>query len=417
MIPISEALKIIERETFSLETETIDLHKIIGRVLAEDIFADMDLPPFDRSQMDGFALKTKDVENAFEENPVKLKIVGESIAGKGFDEKIKRGDAVRIMTGARVPKGADAVQKKELARESEEGFVEILEAAKPHQNFVAKAAEIKKGARVLEKGETLNARMTAVLASFGYSQVKVFRKPRISVLATGSEIVSVDETPLRDQIRDSNSASLKSFAEKAGAIVEILPRVKDDFENLKMQIAVTVGLKIKGQRSKVKGQKSEILILSGGVSVGDYDFTKPALRALGAEIFFEKVALRPGKPIVFAKLNDCLIFGLPGNPVSVAVTFHLFVRQAILQMQGAKNYSLREGFAILTKPLKGAKGRDSFIPARLNFNKNAQVSVEPVRWSGSSDFIGFARAECLIFVPQNVNPASGETVKIIFLNN
>jgi len=389
MISISEAVKIIKRETVLLGSETVDLTDAVGRILAEDIFADTDLPPFDRSQMDGFAVRTKDVEKASETNSAKLTIIGESVAGRGFDGKIAHGEAVRIMTGARVPKGANAVQKKESARESEDGkTVEILEAVKTGQHFVLRAAEIKAGEKVFDKGEIIGAQMIAALAAFGYAQIKVFQKPRVSILATGSEIVPVSQTPQRDQIRDSNSAVLKAFAERCGAAIRVLPLVGDEPERLEKEVEKAAG-------------RSDLLILSGGVSVGDYDFTKPVLRALGAEIFFERVALRPGKPAVFAKLGDTLIFGLPGNPVSVAVTFFLFVRTALLKMQGASECELKSGRAVLSQKIKGAKGRDSFLPASVETNAKGKLVVESLQFGGSSNFIAFARANCLIFVPRD----------------
>ncbi len=416
MISISEALKIIERETSPLQNETVELNEAVGRVLAEEIFADTDLPPFNRSQMDGFAVRTKDIKTASETNPVKLKIIGESAAGKGFDNKLKKGEAIRIMTGARVPQGADAVQKRELAREfqanSGELFVEIFAAPKAGQYIVKRATEIIQNTKVFEKGEVINPLMIAALASFGYARVKVFRQPIVSIIATGSEIVSVDQKPKQDQIRDANSSSLKAFAEQVGAIAEILPRSKDDFDSLKQRIAEVVGL---NDKSQIANRKSQILILSGGVSVGDYDFTKPVLRSLGTEVFFEKVALRPGKPTVFAKLNDCFVFGLPGNPVSAAVTFYLFVRKAILRMQGARDCGLKEAFAVLSGKLKGAKERDSYIPARLNFNEKGQVMAAPLKWGGSSDFVAFSKADCLIFVPQNAVCETGTIIKIALL--
>lgn len=402
MISISEALKIIESKIFTLDDETIELNDSIGRILAENIKADMDLPPFDRSQMDGFAVRAKDFGAADEKNPVKLKIIGESAAGKGFDGKIEKGETVRIMTGARVPQGANSVQKKEVTSETGDGFVEIFEPPEKNQNIVSQAAEIEKGAKVSAKGERIDEKAIAVLASFGYSKVKVFKRPKVSILATGSEIVGVSETPQKDQIRDSNSVSLKHFAENCGARTSVLPLVEDNLETLKAVIAKAA-------------QRSNILILSGGVSVGDYDFTKPALRESGAKIFFEKVALRPGKPAVFAKLNDCFIFGLPGNPVSAAVTFYLFVYPAILQMQNAKATKLKEISAVLQKKLKGAKERDSYIPAKISFGDDAKISVEPLKWGGSSDFVSFARADSLIFAPQNKTLETGEITKVLLL--
>lgn len=403
MISIVESLKIIRQEISGLKPETIEMNQSIGRILAETVRADSDLPPFDRSQMDGYAVRVKDTAEASETNPARLQIIGESVAGKGFDGKTKKGEAVRIMTGARLPRGADAVQKKEVTRETEANAVEIFEPTKKGQNIVYRAAEIEKGKKVFFKGELIDEKMIAVLASFGYARVKVYQKPRVSVLATGSEIVPVMQKPQQDQIRDSNSSSLRAFAEASGASVSVLPLIADDLENLKATI-------------KKAAARSDFLILSGGVSVGDYDFTKPALRELGAEIFFERVALRPGKPTVFARLGECFVFGLPGNPVSVAVTFYLFARTAILLMQNAKDLELREGFAVLSKKMKGAKERDSYIPASLKFSQQAQMSVEPIKWGGSSDFVSFARADSLIFVPQDATLESGAIVKILFLN-
>lgn len=379
MIPISKAISIIKRETHSLKTETINLSEVCGRILAEDIFADTDLPPFDRSQMDGFAVKSGDVQNI----PVKLKIVGESVAGKRWQGELKSGEAVRIMTGAALPIGADSVQKVEVTKESN-GFIKILEPTKEGQFFVKKATEIQKGVKVFAKGEIINEKMIPTLASFGYSKVKVHQRPTVSILATGSELVAVNEIPNEDEIRDSNSATLKAFAEKF-AEIENVELIKDDLESIK---------------SAIRNSQSAITILTGGVSMGDYDFTKPALRELGAKIFFDKVSLKPGKPCVFAKLGEQLIFGLPGNPVSVITTFSLFVRTAILQMQSANETELKKGFAILPKQMKGAKERDSYLPATLEINEKAQLIATPLRFSGSSDFVGFAQADCLIFVPK-----------------
>lgn len=405
MISISEAIKIIARQTPALEAETIDLSESVNRVLAENVFADSDLPPFDRSQMDGFAVRTKDVSRASEGNPAKLKIIGESIAGKGFDGEVNKNEAVRIMTGARVPGGADSVQKKELAREIQtkegENFVEIFEAIEARRNFVSKGAEIKAGAQAFGVGEIINAQMIAPLASFGYAEIKVYKKPKVAVLATGSEIVDIDKTPGKDQIRNSNSLSLAVFAEKI-ADVEVLPIAVDDIENLQSRIRNAL-------------ENCDVLIVSGGVSVGDYDFTKPALRELGAEILFEKIALRPGKPTVFAKLKGKLIFGLPGNPVSVAVTFFLFVRTALLKMQNAKDSELKSAHAVLSQKIKGVKERDSFLPAFVETNEKGKLFVESFKFGGSSNFIEFARANCLAFVPRVEILEAGEIVKILFL--
>ena len=406
MIEISKAISIIQRKTGSLGTESVELGNAVGRVLAEDIIADTDLPPFDRSQMDGYAVVAADTNNA----PVTLKIAGESAAGRGWHHKMKRGQAVRIMTGAPVPARADAVQKVELTNENGTS-VEILETVKIGTAIVKKGAEIKKGEIVLTKGEIVTENMIAAMASFGYAKVKVTKRPSVAILATGREIVDISKKPGRDQIRNSNSSMLKALAESCGAVVEIHPIVGDSLKDLKTQISKAVG----HHKSASRKPQAAILIITGGVSVGKYDLTKLALTELGAEIFFEKVRLKPGKPTVFARLNKTLVFGLPGNPVSAAVTFYLFVRMAVLQLQGATNTQLRTGFAILGNDAKAAKDRDTYLPATLETGKQGQLIAMPLRSLGSSDFVGFACAEALIFVPSDEMIAKGEAAKILFL--
>ena len=383
MIPVKEAIQIVLQQTPKLDKEFAPISKVRGRILAEDIIADSDLPPFDRAQMDGYAVRAEDVARP----PAGLRIVGESAAGAGWHHEMKAGEAVRIMTGAPVPAGADAVQQVELTREIESGSkVEILESVDVGRSIVKRAAEIKCGETVLRAGEQINAAMIATLASFGYAQVKVGKRPRVAVMATGSELVNVDEKPGADQIRDSNNYTIAAYAAQSNAIVERLPLAGDDTKELKRQIASAV-------------EASDVLITSGGVSMGVYDFTKAALKELGAEIFFERVALRPGKPTVFAKLGNTLIFGLPGNPVSVAVTFNLFVRAALYKMQGATETSLPNEHAVLARDVKGSIDRESFLPAVLRTDEKGTLLAEPLKWGGSSDFVAFAKATALINVP------------------
>jgi len=352
--------------------------------------------------MDGYAVRAADVTNT----PARLRIAGESAAGAGWHHEMKAGEAVRIMTGAPVPAGADAVQQVELTREVDSGaVVEILEPVEAGRSIVKQAAEIKAGAAVLRAGEDINAAMFATMASFGYAQVKVGRRPRVAVMATGSELVDVDRKPGKDQIRDSNNYTIAAYASLAGAIVERWPLAGDDTEELKRQVKQAV-------------ETSDVLITSGGVSMGVYDFMKPALKELGAEIFFERVALRPGKPTVFARLGNTLVFGLPGNPVSVAVTFSLFVRAALRKMQGAKQPGLIEETAVLARAVKGSGERESYLPAILRTDERGILLAEPLKWGGSSDFVAFARATALVNVAAGVGfLESGSIVKIVRLPN
>ena len=404
MISVAEAIRIVTEHTTRLPSERIALANARGRYLAEDIVADSDLPPFDRSQMDGYALRASDAQNV----PAKLKIVGESAAGRGWHHEMKQGEAVRIMTGAPVPAGADSVQQVELTRELGKvdgaAQVEIIQPVLPGRSIVARGTEIKAGETALRAGEQIGAAAMAVLASFGYAQINVGQQPKVAVLATGSELVEIVQRPGRDQIRDSNNFSIGAYAELAGAIVERLPLAGDDTSLLKRQITEAA-------------ERSDVVVTSGGVSVGVYDFTKPALRELKAEIFFERVALRPGKPTVFARLpNGTLFFGLPGNPVSVSVTFNLFARTALLAMQGAKELALAEDWAVLVRGVKGAVERESYLPAMLSTTREGHLMAEPLKWGGSSDFVGFVRATSLIIVPQGTGVLeTGTKVRVVRL--
>jgi molybdenum cofactor synthesis domain-containing protein len=377
------------------------LAEALGRFLATNVSADSDLPPFDRSQMDGYAVRAEDVKVV----PARLQIIGESAAGSGWHHQMEAGQAVRIMTGAPVPAGADSVQQVELTRPLADGdTVEILQSVLPGKSIVKFASEIRKGQTVLTPGERINAAMMAVLASFGYANVSVTRQPRVAVLATGSELVAVDQQPGQDQIRDSNNYSIGAYAELAGAIVKRRPLASDEIGLLQDEIAQAA-------------EEADIVVTSGGVSMGVYDFTKDALKALQAEMFFERVALRPGKPTVFARLpKGTLVFGLPGNPVSVSVTFNLFVRTALLAMQGANEPALKLEHAVLAKQVKGTSDRESYLPALLTTNEQGVQIAEALKWGGSSDFVGFARATGLIVVPADTNTIEpNEQVRVIRL--
>ena len=400
MIPVAEAIRIVLAHASRLGIDSVVIDNCVGRILGEDIVADTDLPPFDRAQMDGYAVRAADVANA----PARLDIVGESAAGAGWHHEMKAGEAVRIMTGAPVPAGADAVQQVELTREANGSHsVEILEPVELGRSIVRRADEIKAGETVLRAGEDINAQTIATLASFGYAQVRVGRRPRVAVMATGSELVDVDQKPARDQIRDSNNYMIEAYAKLAGATVERLPLAGDDRDELKREMTAAI-------------ERCDILITSGGVSMGVYDFTKIAFKDLGAEIFFERVALRPGKPTVFGRIGNTLVFGLPGNPVSVAVTFNLFARAALRAMQGANEPTLRHDHAVLCRDVKGSPDRESYLPAVLRTDEKGTLLAEPLKWGGSSDFVSFARATALINVPAIGNRVpAGSIVRIVKL--
>ncbi|MEP6848721.1 MAG: gephyrin-like molybdotransferase Glp [Acidobacteriota bacterium] len=404
MIPVSKAFNIIDDEVSAIGPERIAVENAVGRVLAENIVADMDMPPFNRSQMDGFAVRAVDVADA----PVVLRLVGESAAGRGWHDRMKRGESVRIMTGAPIPLGADTVQKLELALETSSQDaneeITILESVEKGKFIVTKGSEIRKGAVLFQKGSLVSEGMIAGIAAFGYSTLEVAKRPAVAVLSTGSEIVPIDRIPGRDQIRNSNSLMLKALCEQAGASTKLLPISGDHLEKLKARIS-----------KAANDDKTDVLVITGGVSVGKYDLTKAALRELEAEIYFERVRLKPGKPAVFARLGKMLIFGLPGNPVSSAVTFYLFVRRAIRRMQGASEIGLRSGYARTSRRLKGAAERETYLPIALKTSNDATLIAEALKWGGSSDFVGFANAEALAKIPRGRIYEESEIVEIVYI--
>ncbi len=397
MLRIEDALQIILDRTPLLGEEDIALTEAVGRILRHNALSDLDLPPFNRARMDGYALKAADAATV----PARLKDIGEAAAGFSFAGTVESGQAVRIMTGAPVPTGADAVQQIEVINVAE-GWIEVQKAVQPGQFITPRGIEARAGDVMVKAGERISPAVAAVLASFGHARLTVSRRPHVALLSTGTELVEVAEKPGPSQIRNSNTYSLAGYAKAAGAEVISSGIVRDDFAATREAIAA--GL-----------EAADVVMLSGGVSMGDYDLVKPALVELGAEIFVEKVAMHPGKPTVFAKLGDKVIFGLPGNPVSVAVSFHLFARPALMKMQGANEIHLPRFQAYASKPVKGAPPRRSHQPGWLTI-KDGRAEVEPLKWSGSSDLVAFMKADCLIIVPEDrASVAEGELVEVISL--
>lgn len=398
MLRIEDALQIMLDHTPTLADETVALSEAIGRVLWQAALSDLDLPPFDRARMDGYALRSVDTLNP----PVRLRAIGEAAAGFAYAGEVAAGQSVRIMTGAPVPAGADAVQKIEVIQVNADGSIELTEPVAANQFVTPRASEARKGQVVVKAGERITAATAAVLASFGYAQVPVVCRPRLALLSTGSELVEVHEAPTGAQIRNSNTYSLAGYATLAGAEVIYTAIVRDDFDATRAAIADALA-------------QADVVMLSGGVSMGDYDLVKPALLALGAEVLVEKVAMHPGKPTVFAKLGDKVIFGLPGNPVSVAVSFHLFAWPVLLKMQGAYEIQLPRWQAHVARTVKGAPPRRSHQPARLLI-RDGRAEAEPLKWGGSSDLVAFMQADALIVVPEDrASLNAGELAEVIQL--
>lgn len=378
-------------------TETIRLPDALGRVIADDIKADRDYPPFRRSARDGYALRAADADQA----QFTLKCVGEARAGGYFAGKVESGECVSIMTGAPVPEGADSVAMVEDTRADAER-VTFRKPAKLLDNIVARACEAGAGQTVLRSGARLGAAEIGLLAAIGVAEPRVFRSPEVAIVATGDEIVPVERTPDWFQIRNSNSFALAAQVRRAGGNPRLVGIAPDDPKKLRTCI--------------VEGLQSDLLLLSGGVSAGKYDFVETVLAGLNAETWFDAVAIRPGKPVVFGRAGRTFFFGLPGNPVSAYVTFELFVRPAIAVLGGAQFEPPIFVNARASRAINRREGLTAFVPARLSPGSES-VEVAPVRWQGSGDLAGLPTANCFIVLrPDRDSPQSGDPVEVMLMD-
>jgi len=398
MISVEEALGILLSNLPERKIEQIPFQSALGRILAENLVATCDVPPFHRSAVDGYAVLSSDVEHV----PIELAVVGESRAGGGMPGKLKPGEAIAIMTGAPVPDGADCVQMVELSQPSSDGHtVSILKPAKSRENIAPRGSESRVGEVVLQSGHRLGPAEIAVMATFGYREVKVYRKPSVAIVATGDELVEVDQTPRPDQIRNSNAYCLASQLRYMDIEADYLGIARDDKEELR--------------RKMVEGLERDMLIITGGVSMGEYDFVQDVFHDLALEILFSKVAIKPGKPTVFARRGDKLVFGLPGNPISALVTFECFVRPVLGRLCGMKAPELPRMRGELLADMKQSPGRMAFMPAWVFWEQDGW-KVEPLHWKSSADVVGFTRANATFIFPKNRDFLSrGEIVELMLL--
>jgi molybdenum cofactor synthesis domain-containing protein len=397
MVPVEEALEIVLREAGALPIEEVALEEALSRVLAEDVVSDLDLPPFDRAAMDGYALRAVDVAVS----PVALDVIGEVRAGQWPDFTVGPGQAASIMTGAPVPPGADSVQQVEKTQPLDEFRVTIRSPVTVGANVAPRGSEVRAGDAVLARGRVIDPAAIAVLASAGRARVRVVRRPVVALLVTGDEIVDVSTSPAPGQVRNSNGPAVAAQARLAGAQVRLLGVAPD------RQDAIVEALGA--------GLAADVLVVSGGVSAGDYDLVEPALLELGARFFFTKVAVKPGAPLVFGRLGGTLVFGLPGNPVSAQVTFDLFVRPALLRMQGATVVSRPRVTVELLAAVKNRSGRKSHVPARVRV-EGGRLVARPLRSMGSGDLAAHARANALVVIEADrLQAAAGETAEAVLL--
>ncbi len=372
--------------------ESVDLVSCAGRILAEDIRADRDYPPFDRSMRDGFAVRSRDL-------PGRLRLIGEVRAGQTFSGAIQPGETIEIMTGAPVPAGADAVVMVEHCVRHADGTISTDQSAPSGDNISPRGCEAAANSVILSRGTRLDYTAIACLASVGRSTVPVFAKPQIAILSTGDEIIDVADTPSNSQIRNSNAWSLAAQVERAGGIPVVLPIARDTTEHTRHLIK--------------QGLAVDLLLLSGGVSAGKYDIVEPVLAELGATFFFDRVLIQPGQPVVFGKAREKFFFGLPGNPASTMVTFEIFARTAIALLSGEAPEtaaSLPFAFGHLTQPFHHRAGMTRFLPAEVR-----DAKVTPVAWKGSGDIPALCRANAyLVADPEKPDYAAGDPISFLF---
>jgi molybdopterin molybdotransferase len=370
-------------------SEQVPALEAAGRILAEEIDADRDYPPFPRSARDGFAVRAADI-------PGELRVIGEVRAGEVYSGFVSPGEAVEIMTGAPLPDGADAVVMVEHT-EREGNRVRVARPVKAGENFNPRGVEVRKGEPVLRPGRRLGFAEIAVLAMVGQECVSVYRRPRVAILPTGDEIVEVGQNPEPFQIRNSNAWSMSAQVSRAGGEPRILPIARDNYESTRTLVE--------------QGLELDLLLLSGGVSAGKYDIVERVLADLGAEFFFDRVLIQPGQPLVFGKARNKFFFGLPGNPGSTMVTFEIFARAAVELLGGSHEVSLRLLQARLSKELRQKPGLTRFLPAQLSAD-GATVAQEPSH--GSGDVAALARANAfLITEPDREVWASGEMIRVL----
>jgi molybdopterin molybdotransferase len=382
----------------NFHTETIDIAatpgESLGRILAENITADRNYPPFNRSIRDGYAVSAADVT----EPGAKLRLIGESRAGFGFSGTLGAGECVRILTGAPVPRGANAVMMQESTRVEGDSVI-FNQACRPEQFFVHAGAEARIGETIMTRGARLSYAELAVAAEVGHTNIVVYRRPRVAILASGDELVDAAQQPGRFQIRNSNSIAIAAQVALAGGEAVMLGIAPDKISELVALIK--------------RGLECDVLVLSGGVSVGTYDLVEAALQELGAKFYFDSVAIRPGKPAVFGWCHGKPVFGLPGNPVSTMVTFELFARPAIEMLGGFKPQALPFFKAKLKHPLHEKGDVAHFLPARVSWSDD-EPTVEVMLWEGSGDIGAVVRGNCFLRVhASKPHLEAGEWVDIL----
>lgn len=383
LLPVDEALRLLLADKMPSGHENVALHQAGNRVLATSIFASFNQPPFDASAMDGYAIRFADAEQL----PVTLKVIGESAAGKGFEGTLKSGEAVRIFTGAPLPAGADTVVIQENTKQ-ENDQVTLLEDVEKGRHIRLSGLDFRDGECLLQTGHVLDPASLSLAAASGHAKLQVYTQPRTAILATGNELVPAGTVPAADQIVSSNSYGVAEIVRRNGGVAEDLGIVPDDLAEIEQSIR------------NVAASAAEILITLGGASVGDHDLVHKALINCGVDLGFYKIAMRPGKPLMFGTLardgkKPLLVLGLPGNPVSSLVCSYVFLAPLVARLAG-KTPTTRIASAVLTQDMAENGNRRDYARATLTYDSNGELLATPLPVQDSSMLTVITRADGLL---------------------
>ena len=400
MISYETALEKVVQSARVLKPENLPLLDCCQKVSAAPVFSRENLPPFDRSPLDGYALQAGDTKGASEENPGRLKVVDVLHAGSTAEVAVFPGTAVRIMTGAPIPPGADCVIRQENTREAGPGEILILEELGSGENIIKAGEDVKEGDVILEAGEIIAPGDIGLLAALGYTGLRVFPSPKVGILATGSELIEISEKPAGGQIRNSNSYMLAALVREYGGTPAMAGVCHDDLEEISSSIEKLL-------------EENDIVITTGGVSVGDYDLLPDALERIGAHRLFWKVAMKPGTPLLAAEKNNKLILALSGNPAACLITFQQFAGPCLLKMQGRRDCNHRWGKAVLTENINVRKSSHlRFVRGHCRQNEEGVPEVKATGSQKPGVLSSFRSYNCYIVVPEKTSPGKGDWVGI-----
>ena len=404
LLSLDEAINKIKSSFQKISNEDIFLKDALGRCLAKPIISEIDNPKYDVSSMDGYAANHKDFIKVKDGKIKKFKIVGESSAGVPYSKKINSQETVRIFTGAKLPKGSNTVIIQEDVKVlNNENFIIVEETPKKNQYVRKKGLDFKRNHILFKEGTILKSRHLGSIAMTGQAWLTVSRKPTVSILSTGNEILKVGEQISKDKIPSGNSLMLASMVQEFGGIARILPVAKDNLQDIYEILENALD--------------SDLIITTGGVSVGKYDLIQKALSKFKNKIEFWKIAMRPGKPLLFSKINNTPLIGLPGNPVSSGVCSLIFVNIAIRKMLGDNSYFPLLENGILNGNMSKNDKRLDFVRAKSSYN-NGVLNVTPFNLQDSSMITNFSRADCLIVRdPFEKSISNGENVKVLKIPN